>query len=116
MFQPGLFEGKTVLVTGGGSGIGKAISKQFLQLGAKVFIASRKLERLEQAIEELQNLGDCTFFELNIRDIESVKAGAAFIKDEAGKVDILINNAGGQFPSAAEAISTKVGTLLLTPT
>ena len=107
MYSEGLFKGKTVLVTGGGSGIGKAISKQFLQYGAKVFIASRKLERLEKVIAELQAIGDCTFFELNIRDIESVKAGAEFIKRNAGTLDILINNAGGQFPSMAEMIPTK---------
>ncbi|MDX2002147.1 MAG: SDR family oxidoreductase [Chitinophagales bacterium] len=107
MFQEGLFKGKVVLVTGGGSGIGKAISRQFLQYGAKVYIASRKLDRLEKAIEELQALGDCTFFELNIRNIESVEAAAQKIKAEAGKLDILINNAGGQFPSAAEMIANK---------
>jgi citronellol/citronellal dehydrogenase len=107
MFANDLFKDKVVLVTGGGSGIGKAISRQFLQYGAKVYIASRKIDRLEKANQELEALGDVTFFELNIRDIESVQAAAKKIKEESGRLDILINNAGGQFPSAAEMISPK---------
>ncbi len=107
MFQSDLFRDKKVMVTGGGSGIGKAIAKQFLQYGATVFIGSRKLERLEAAHEELSALGDCRFVELNIRDAEAVAETAKKLKEEVGSIDILINNAGGQFPSPAEAIATK---------
>ncbi len=107
MYQPNLFSGKTILVTGGGSGIGKAIAKQYLQLGATVYIASRKLEKLETALKELQPLGDCRHMELNIRDVESIKAAAQHIKEQSGRLDILVNNAGGQFPSAAELIAPK---------
>lgn len=95
------------MVSGGGSGIGKTIAKQFLSLGAKVYIGSRKKERLEEALSELQPLGKCEAIELNIREPESVEYIAKQIKAKDGRVDILINNAGGQFPSAAEAISPK---------
>ncbi|MDZ4847373.1 MAG: SDR family oxidoreductase [Chitinophagales bacterium] len=107
MFQKDLFKDKVVMVSGGGSGIGKTIAKQFLSLGAKVYIGSRKMERLEEALKELQPLGKCEAVELNIREPESVEQAAKMIKEKEGKVDILINNAGGQFPSAAEAISPK---------
>lgn len=107
MFQHGLFQDKVIMVSGGGSGIGKTIAKQFLSLGAKVYIGSRKKERLEEALSELQPLGKCEAIELNIREPESVEYIAKQIKAKDGRVDILINNAGGQFPSAAEAISPK---------
>lgn len=95
------------MVTGGGTGIGKAISKAFLKLGATVYIGSRKLEKLEAAQQELAEFGDVRVLELNIRDAEAVAVAAQKLKDEVGSMDILINNAGGQFPSAAEMISTK---------
>jgi len=107
MFEKNLFRDKVVMVSGGGSGIGKAIAKQFLTHGAKVYIASRKKERLDTALQELRPLGNCAAIELNIREPESVEQAANFIKDNEGRADILINNAGGQFPSAAEAISPK---------
>ena len=107
MFQPNLFKGKTVLVTGGGSGIGMAIAKQFLQLGAEVYIASRKQARLEQALLELKPLGVVRAFPLDIREVEHVERLADLIAAESGRLDILVNNAGGQFPSPAEDISPK---------
>jgi citronellol/citronellal dehydrogenase len=107
MFQSNLFSGKTVLVTGGGSGIGFEIAKQFLQLGAEVYIGSRKQERIEQAVMELHQYGNCKGFRLDIREPESVKHLADMIENQSKKLDILINNAGGQFPSPAEAISPK---------
>ncbi len=107
MFQSDLFKNKTVLVSGGGSGIGFAIAQQFLQHGAKVFIASRKKERLEKAVLELHKFGLVRAFPLDIREPEHIEALAELIKAESGGLDILINNAGGQFPSAAIDISPK---------
>jgi len=107
MFEKNLFKDKVVMISGGGSGIGKAIAKQFLSYGAKVYIGSRKKERLEEALKELKTFGDCDFLELNIREPEAVEQAAKHIKEKERKVDILINNAGGQFPSPAEAITPK---------
>ena len=107
MFQQNLFRVKTVLVTGGGSGIGFAISKQFLQLGATVIISSRKEERLKTAVEKLSEFGKVRYAVLDIRETEQIEQLAQNIKTNEGKLDILINNAGGQFPSAAEDISFK---------
>ena len=108
MFQSDLFKGKTVLVTGGGSGIGLEIAKQFLSLGAEVYIAGRKKERLEQAIMTLRRYGTGgKAFVLDIRDTASISHLADMIESQSGKLDILVNNAGGQFPSPAEDISEK---------
>lgn len=95
-----------MLVTGGASGIGLAITQQFLQYGATVYIASRKPERLQQALVNLQQMGNCYAVPLDIRQPEQLLEVAQIIKNKSNKLDILINNAGGQFPMAAENIST----------
>ncbi|TNE51649.1 MAG: SDR family oxidoreductase [Bacteroidetes bacterium] len=105
MFTSDLFAGKTVLVTGGGSGIGLEITRQFLVHGAEAYIASRKAERLEQAMRQLQGLGTVHSHQLDIREPERIEGLVEIIAEKSGKLDILINNAGGQFPSLAEEIS-----------
>ena len=105
MFQADLFKNKTAVVTGGGSGIGLTIAKQFLKYGAKVYIASRKQERLDEALAILKPLGEADAFVLDIRKPENVEQFAEYIKSKGDSIDILINNAGGQFPSPAEMIS-----------
>lgn len=105
MFQEGLFNDKVVLVTGGGSGIGLAITEMYLSLGAKVYICSRKEERLQEAIAGLEGKGFCSYFVCDIRDNAAIQAMADGIKEQQGRLDILVNNAGGQFPIAAENLS-----------
>lgn len=107
MYHPELFADKVALVTGGRSGIGYAIAQHYLQLGAKVVIASRKEDKLNEAAAELSQLGTCKAKTCDIRQVEEVESLAAFIKDEFGQLDILVNNAGGQFPALAEAISPR---------
>ena len=105
MFQKELFKDKIVLVTGGGSGIGYTIAKQYLELGAIVYIASRNMEKLQKALSELSKIGDVRSAIADIREPEQIEALGNKIKAETNRLDILINNAGGQFPSAAENIS-----------
>ena len=105
MYSSGLFKEKTVLVTGGGSGIGHAISEQFLKTGANVIIASRNEDRLKKAVEGLSAFGECRYFVLDIRQVEQIKSLFENIAQTEGKLDVLVNNAGGQFPSPAEDIS-----------
>lgn len=105
MYQNDLFKNKTVLVTGGRSGIGFGIAKLFLQLGAKVTIASRKEVPLREAQTALGAFGECRYRACDIRKTDQVEAVARQLKSDYGRLDILINNAGGQFPAPAELIS-----------
>ena len=107
MFSSDIFKGQTVLVSGGGSGIGYEISEQFLKHGATVFIASRTEERLVQAVDKLSKLGECHYVVADIRNIEDVQRIADVIEEVTGGLHILVNNAGGQFPSPAKDISLK---------
>jgi NAD(P)-dependent dehydrogenase (short-subunit alcohol dehydrogenase family) len=105
-FAPGLFQGKTALVTGGGRGIGKAIAIGFARLGANVVIASRKIENLEPTADEIRSLGvDCLAMPVNIRDVDQVSALVTAATERFGAIDVLVNNAGGQFPARPSEIT-----------
>ncbi len=107
MFQNHLLQNKIALITGGGSGIGYAIAEKMLELGAKVVIASRNEEKLKKAKDELAEKGECSYHVCDIRQTEQIKALAEAIEKQYGQLDILINNAGGQFPSLAADLSEK---------
>src|SRR5262245_51815909 len=106
VFAPDLFKGRHVLVTGGGTGIGFAIAREFAQLGANVTIAARTEAKLQAAEDELRKLGaDAAWHAVNIRDEAQVEALFAWLAKERGLPDFLVNNAGGQFAAAALDIS-----------
>jgi citronellol/citronellal dehydrogenase len=108
IFRPGLFESRVVVVTGGGSGIGLAIARTLGELGAKVAIAGRKQERLDGAKAELAKGGVQVFTKTcDIREVDQVGALVDAVVKELGPIDVLVNNAGGQFPTAAEHLSPK---------
>ena len=108
VFKDGLFQEKVVLVTGGGTGIGLRIARELGKLGATVIIASRKAEKLEAGLSVLEKDGTKAEMTIcNIRDEESVKTCVSEIVAKHGKIDILINNGGGQFPSPAEFVNRK---------
>ncbi|MBL4577441.1 MAG: SDR family oxidoreductase [Flavobacteriales bacterium] len=108
IYKEGLFEEKVALVTGGGTGIGLRTAKELSQLGARLVLASRKKENLDKAVEEIeQSGGKALAVECNIRDEESIAKCVETVLKEVGKIDLLINNAGGQFPSPAESIKAK---------
>lgn len=108
IFKEGLFKDKVVLVTGGGTGIGLRIAREFGVLGATVIIASRKMEKLNAGLKKLHDDGSKAYaMECNIRDEESISDCVSEIVSSHQKIDILINNGGGQFPSPAELINRK---------
>ena len=113
MYANQLFAKKIILVSGGRSGIGYAIAEAFLHYGATVFIASRKEQALNKAATELNKKGNCFPFTCDIRKPEEVAALAQFIKEKTGRLDILINNAGGQFPSPAHIMAEKGWTTVI---
>jgi NAD(P)-dependent dehydrogenase (short-subunit alcohol dehydrogenase family) len=103
---PGTYEGTVVLVTGGGTGLGRAVATEFARLGADLVIASRKPEHLDSGREALERLGArVATVGCDIRDPEQVTA--AFDEAEAafGLPDVLINNAAANFPVPAEDMS-----------
>jgi NAD(P)-dependent dehydrogenase (short-subunit alcohol dehydrogenase family) len=106
-FAPGLFAGQAALVTGGGTGIGKACALELLQLGAKVVIASRKPAHLEPALEELRPHGEVIALGCDIREPEQVESLVSAALERHGRIDVLVNNAGGQFPMPASELTPK---------
>lgn len=106
IFAPGLFEGRTCLVTGGGTGIGFASAKTMFELGAKVALTGRRLEVVQEAAKSLDPSGERAIgLSCDIREPEQIEATVAQIKEAFGPIHVLVNNAGGQFPSPAEGLS-----------
>jgi citronellol/citronellal dehydrogenase len=106
IFRSDAFAGKVVIVTGGGSGIGRCTAHELAALGAQVVITGRKIEKLDNVIAEITaDGGKVRGLVCDIRVEESVKATIAAVIAEFGRIDGLYNNAGGQFPAALESIS-----------
>ncbi|MCB9553177.1 MAG: SDR family oxidoreductase [Myxococcales bacterium] len=108
IFRSDLLADQVIIVTGGGSGLGLAIAQECAALGARVAITGRKADRLDAAAEELKATGAEVFHApLDIRDEDAVGQWVEAVVERFGRVDVLVNNAGGQFPSPAIAIRPK---------
>jgi citronellol/citronellal dehydrogenase len=108
VFAPGLFAGRRVWVTGGGSGIGRAVAHELASLGADVVISGRSADKLQRVAAEIaEDGGRCTWRAFDIRDEDAVKANVADVVAKEGVVHGLVNNAGGQFPAPLLAISKR---------
>ena len=107
MLRDNALSDKVIVVTGGGSGLGKAMTKYFLELGAKVAITSRDLEKLENTCKELETEtgGTCLPIQCDVRHYDQVEAMLATVLKTFGKVDVLLNNAAGNFISPTERLS-----------
>ena len=104
--RPGTFDGQTVLVTGGGTGLGKAIASEFARLGAAIVIASRSAEHLEAGRAAMEDLGaEVVTAVCDIRDPEAVAAAFDTAEAAFGLPDVLVNNAAANFPVPAEDMS-----------
>ena len=108
IFRKGLFEGQVAIVTGGGSGIGLSTAIALGELGAKVAICGRNQEKLTAAEQKLRALGiDVLAEPCDIREVEQIAAFAEAVKAKLGTASVLVNNAGGQFPTTAETVTPR---------
>ncbi|MDF1778164.1 MAG: SDR family oxidoreductase [Rhizobiaceae bacterium] len=108
VYADGALQGKTVLISGGAGGIGRATAWLFGRLGARVVISGRSQEKIDVLVAAMREKGlDCHGARVDIRDAEAVESFFETLWHEQGPVDILVNSAGGQFPQAAIDFSVK---------
>lgn len=107
MLRDGALKGKTIVITGGGSGLGKAMTKYFMELGAQVAITSRDLEKLKTTAIQLEKEtgGKCLPIQCDVRHYDQVEQLLAQVLEHYGQVDVLLNNAAGNFISPTERLS-----------
>lgn len=104
MFRPDLLKNKRILITGGGTGLGKGMAQRFLELGATVYICGRREEVLNATANELKPKGPIHALPCDVRKPEEVEAMIDYIWDD-GPLDILVNNAAGNFIARTEELS-----------
>jgi citronellol/citronellal dehydrogenase len=104
VFRPGLFAGQTIIVTGGGSGLGRCTAHELKSLGARLALIGRTAEKLERVKEELGD-PDTFTFAADLRREDQVKTAIEGVMAWSGRIDGLVNNAGGQFPAPLKDIS-----------
>ncbi|KAA9346074.1 SDR family oxidoreductase [Adhaeribacter soli] len=109
MLRENALSGKVILITGGGTGLGKSMARYFLQLGAKVVIASRKLPVLEETAAELtaETKGEILPLACDVRKYQEIESLLETISEKFGLPDVLVNNAAGNFISPTERLSPK---------
>ncbi|MCM4154433.1 SDR family oxidoreductase [Gramella sp. AN32] len=107
MLRDGALKGKNIVVTGGGSGLGRAMTKYFLELGAKVAITSRNLEKLQNTVKDLEEEtgGTCVAIQCDVRHYDQVENMRDEVIAKFGSIDVLLNNAAGNFISPTERLS-----------
>ena len=108
MLRDGALKDKNILITGGGTGLGRSMGEYFLKLGAKLVITSRKIEVLEETAREMmvKNGGKVIPVACDVRDIDQVEAMWEKAKAELGQIHVVLNNAAGNFISPTERLST----------
>jgi NAD(P)-dependent dehydrogenase (short-subunit alcohol dehydrogenase family) len=109
MFAEKILEGKVILITGGGTGLGRSMAQRFLELGGRLAIASRKAEVLAQAARELEEAtgGEVFYIPCDVRDPEAVHAMIEATEAHFGTLDVLVNNAAGNFIAPTERLSPR---------
>src|SRR3984957_2197178 len=106
MFSPDLLKAKRVLITGGGTGLGKGMAQRFLDLGAEVYICGRREEVLRQTAAELASQGKIHTLPCDVRNLDSVESMIDTIWND-GALDVLVNNAAGNFIARTEELSAR---------
>lgn len=108
IFRPGLFDKQVIIVTGGGSGIGRCTAHELSALGARLALVGRKIDKLNAVAQEISDVGGTASVHVcDIREEEVVTQTISDILKTHGRIDGLVNNAGGQFPSPLSQIKAK---------
>jgi NAD(P)-dependent dehydrogenase (short-subunit alcohol dehydrogenase family) len=109
MFQAGLLKDRVVLVTGGGTGLGRAMGERFVELGARLAVCGRRQEVVEQAAADIAHAtgGETLALPCDVRQPEQVEALLDAVIERFGRIDALVNNAAGNFISPTERLSTR---------
>ena len=106
MFQSDLLQGRTILITGGGTGLGRSMTLRFAELGANIFLAGRRVEPLIETCEAIRAKGArAAYASVDVRDFAAVEQMIAAAEKEFGGVDTLVNNAAGNFIARTEKLS-----------
>lgn len=106
VFRPGLLAGQVAVITGGGTGIGFGIAELLAQLGAHVALASRRPEHLDPAVDKIRMAGgSASAVAVDVRDAERVRTMVDSVGSEHGRIDILVNNAAGNFYAPSQTLS-----------
>ena len=106
MFQSDLLNGRTILITGGGTGLGRAMALRFAELGANLFLVGRREDPLRETVEAIRAKGArAAHFAADIRDFAAVEQAIVSAEKEFGAVDTLVNNAAGNFIARTEKLS-----------
>lgn len=108
IFRAGLFERQAGIVTGGGSGLGRCAAHELAALGAKVALIGRRADKLERVRDEIAHAGgEALAYACDIREEDAVRDTVSAVLRDLGRIDFLLNNAGGQFAAPLESISAK---------
>jgi NAD(P)-dependent dehydrogenase (short-subunit alcohol dehydrogenase family) len=106
MFQSDLLKGRTILITGGGTGLGRSMALRFAELGANIFLVGRRKEPLEETAGAIRAKGArAGFASADVREFAAVERAIAAAEQEFGRVDTLVNNAAGNFIARTEKLS-----------
>ena len=106
MFRDDLLEGRTILITGGGSGLGRSMALRFAELGANLFLVARREPPLKETVEAIRAKGArAAYRTADVRDFAAVEGAIAAAREEFGGVDTLVNNAAGNFMARTERLS-----------
>jgi citronellol/citronellal dehydrogenase len=112
VYRSDLFQGKTILITGGGSGLGRCMAHELTSLGASVTLLGGSLDKLKLVATEIaEDGGRASIHICDIRDEEAVSSTVVAVLEAHGRIDGLVNNAGGQYIASIRDIKRRVGKL-----